>query len=227
MSLSDGPFIFVSYKREDSDFVYAEIERLEKRGYKIWYDKGEIEPGLFWDSVIREAIEACACFIVFITQDSIDSPKVLAEIRQALTARKPFVSIHWEQVTLPPDLQEPILSRQLLERYALLKHEYEEPLERALSPHRRLGFGPRRLPPPDTRPDALPEIVFFVLILLAVLSLLFAAMLVVTPYFTTVVPGDPWLNRLVGWLSGLIFTVIACGLGGAAFAVHRLRLRRR
>lgn len=227
MSLSDGPFIFVSYKREDSDFVYPEIERLEKQGYKIWYDKGEIEPGLFWDSVIREAIEACACFIVFITQDSIDSTKVLAEIKQALTARKPFVSIHWEQVTLPTDLQEPILSRQMLERYALFKREYEEPLERALSPYRRPGFGTPRLPPPDTRPDALPKIVCFVLALLAVLSQLFAVVLVVTAYVTSVTPGDPWLNHLAGWLSGLLFTAIAWGLGAIAFAVYRGYLRRK
>ncbi|HEX8097906.1 MAG TPA: toll/interleukin-1 receptor domain-containing protein [Pyrinomonadaceae bacterium] len=225
MSLPDGPFIFVSYARVDSDFVHPEIERLEGQGYKIWYDKGEIEPGLFWDGVIREAVEACACFVVFITEDSIDSENVRKEIEQALSAGKPFISIHWDKVELPPRFQEQMRSRQALERYSLLKHEYEEPLSRALSPYRRPAFETPAPLPEDTRPDALPKIVFFMLGLLATLFLLFAALLIVTPYFASTVPGDPLNNRLAGWLSGALFAVIACGSGGAAFAVHRVYLR--
>lgn len=226
MSLLEGPFVFVSYARVDSDFVYPEIERLEKQGYKIWYDKGEIEPGLFWDGVIREAIEACACFIVFITQDSIDSPNVLTEIEQALVARKPFVSIHWDKVTLPPNLQEPILSRQMLERYALLKHEYEEPLSKALASYRGAGFR-ATVPRPDIRPDGLSTIVFFVLVLLAITFVLLAVLLTVTPHLIQMPPSGPLDSRLVGLLTGFFFVCIACGLGGAAFAVHRAYLRRR
>lgn len=224
MPLPDGPFIFVSYARVDSDFVHPEIERLEEQGYKTWYDKGELQPGRLWDEEIRQAIEACACFIVFITQDSIDSKNVCKEIAQALSAGKPFISIHWEKVELPSCFREPMRSRQALERYSLLKHEYEGPLSRALSPYRRPAFMVPA-PPPDARPDALPKIVCFMLALLAVLSQLFAAVLVVTTYAISVVPGPSWLNHLVGWLSGLLFTAIACGLGATAFAVYRIYLR--
>lgn len=227
MSPPDGPFIFVSYAREDDYFVYPEIERLENLGHKIWYDKEKIKPGTFWDKVISDAIEACACFIVFITQDSIDSVNVRKEIVLALSLGKPFISIHWEKVELPAELREPILSRQGLERYSLLRHEYEEPLRRALAPYLEPGREPPAPPPPPARADNLPKMVFFMLALLSVLSLLFAAILVVIPYFASATPDDPLNNRLGGWLAGMLFVVIACGLGGASFAVHRVYLRRK
>lgn len=243
MSLPDGPFIFVSYARTDAYFVHPEIERLEKQGHRIWYDKEKLQPGTFWDDAIREAIDTCACFIVFITADSINSINVLKEIVRALSAKnakKSFISIHWEKVNIPDDFQkqirnrgleipddlrEQLRSRQALERYSLLKHEYEGPLSRALAPYTQPGFEPPALPPPPARPDTLPKIVFFMLALLAAIFVLLAAILVVTPYFASTLPGDPLNNRLVGWLSGILFVVIACGMGGAAFAVHRIYLR--
>jgi hypothetical protein len=227
MSLPGDPFIFVSYARTDIDFVLPEIERLEKEGHKIWYDKGKIEPGLFWDNVIRKAVEACACFVVFVTHDSIKSKNVGKEIAQALSADKPFISIHWDEVKLPPELEGPMRSRQALERYALLRHEYEEPLSRALSPYKKTRPVVPDAPRHDTRPDTLPKIVFFTLALLAMLFSLLAVLLVVTPYFASATPGDPLNNRLAGWLSGLLFAAIACGLGVAAFATHRVYLRRK
>src|SRR5436305_15053126 len=138
MSPPDGPFIFVSYARTDAYFVHPEIERLEKQGHRIWYDKEKLEPGGFWDEAIGEAIDACACFIVFVTEDSINAINVLKEIVQALSAKnakKPFISIHWEKVELPDDFREQMRSRQALERYSLLRHEYDEPLSRALAPY--------------------------------------------------------------------------------------------
>ena len=233
MSLPDRPFIFVSYVREDSDFVYPEIERLEKQGYKIWYDKGELIPSFIWDKLISEAIEACSCFIVFITQDSVNSENVRKEIRQALDANKPFISIYWEEVQeeeYPPEFQEfvePIQSRQALERYVLLKHEYEESLSRALAPYRRPGFEPPAPPQPDPRLYVLPQIVFFILAPLAVIFLLLAAILAFAPFFASALPGDPLNNRLGGVAAGILFAAIACGLGGAAFAVRWIFLRRK
>ena len=37
-------YIFVSYTHKDSEAVFSVIERLHKRGYRIWYDDG-IAPG--------------------------------------------------------------------------------------------------------------------------------------------------------------------------------------
>jgi hypothetical protein len=141
-----------------------------------------------------------------------------------LRARKPFISIHWEKAKIPLGYREPMRRRQALERYALLRHEYEEPLSRALSPYKRPGFGSPALPP-AARPDSLPTIVFFMLVLLAVTSVLLAALLTAAPHLIHMPPSGPLDNRLVGLLTGLLFVCIACGLGGAAFAVHRVYLR--
>jgi len=54
------PFIFVSYARENCNFVYPEIDRLKAEGYKIWYDKEQIRPSHLWSNEINEAIEACS-----------------------------------------------------------------------------------------------------------------------------------------------------------------------
>src|SRR5687767_3070132 len=100
-SRAGEPFIFVSYAREDCYFVYPEIERLKGEGYYIWYDKKQIRPGRSWSNEINEAIEACSCFLVFITKRSVASKLVIGEIRQALNLKKPLMAIYWQKVVLP------------------------------------------------------------------------------------------------------------------------------
>lgn len=227
MALPDGPFIFVSYVREDSDFVFPEIERLEKQGYRIWYDKEKLQPGDFWDSAISRAIDACACFIVFITQDSINSRNVRKEIDRALSAGKHVISIHWEKVTLPPEYDGPIGSRQALERYSLLKREYEEPLNRALAPYRIPGFKAPAPPQPETRLHVLPKILFFTLVLLAVFFLWFAAAFAIVPFFPSALPDDLLNKRQLSLAASVLSLIIACGMGVAAFVVYWAYLRRK
>jgi hypothetical protein len=48
----------------------------------------------------------------------------------------------------------------------------------------------------------------------------------ITPFFLIRNPNDPLSNRLGGVLVGILFSAIAMCLAGAAFAVHRLYLRR-
>jgi hypothetical protein len=239
MPIPDDPFVFVSYSSKDGDFVHPEIRRLEREGYRIWYDKGELQPGRFWNDEIRRAIKACACFMVFITQDALDSRNVCDELDQALEAGKPFICVYWEKVELPPRFQQPIRSIQALERYSLRRFEYEGPLSRALSEYvKRIEFQsadkddkpeevPAPPPPPDTPLTALPKIVFFILVLSSSFFFLFAAIMMVIPYFASTTPGDPLNNRLAGFLTGLFFIGVALVVGVAAFAVQRVYLRRR
>ena len=240
MSLPEDLFIFVSYSSKDSYFVHPEIKRLERQGYKIWYDKGKLKPGRLWDEEIHRAIGACACFIVFITHNSVASENVCDEIDKALKAGKPLICIYWDKVELPDHFEKPIRSIQGLERYDMhrLEIEYEEPLSRALSEYiKKTEFPPEDkdgtlekapvLPSPDIRPDLLPKLVFFVLIVLGVIFIFLAVVAFVAPYISSTIPGDPLNSRLAGFLTGLFLIAIALGLGGAAFAVHRIYLRRK
>jgi hypothetical protein len=239
MPAPEGPFIFVSYSNKDASFVHAEIKRLEREGYKIWYDQGELQPARFWAEEIRKAIAACTCFMVFITEDSMVSDHVCDEIYEALKANKPFIGIYWDDVELPSHLQKLVRTRQTLDRHPLHSSAYEEPLRRALSEYITVT-APRSkmvhqelettsLPSPTTAsPDILPKVVFFGLLLLVLIFLLLAVVVLVTPNLPSAKSADDLLNnRLEGLIGGLFFTVIALGSGGAAFAVFRIYLRRK
>ena len=51
--------IFLSYSRPDQDQVEQIAVRLDREGYKVWYDQAKIVPGESWsdalDSGLRES----------------------------------------------------------------------------------------------------------------------------------------------------------------------------
>jgi hypothetical protein len=193
--------------------------RLERQGYKVWYDRGEIQPGRLWTEEICRAIKACACFMVFISEDAVNSANVCDEMDKALKLDKPFICVFWEKVDLPARFRTPMRKIQALERYALRRDEYEGPLERALSEYVKGAH--------HARPDSLAKIVLFALLLACGVFLFLAFVASVTPYFSSPLPGDPLGNPLNGLLAGLFFAAVSVGLGVAAFAVHRVYLRRK
>lgn len=218
----NGPFIFVSYSSKDSHFVHPEVARFERQDYRVWYDKGDLQPALIWDEEIDRAIRACACFIVFVTEAALKSAHVLDEMDKALKAGKPFICVFWEKVELPPRFRKTVLRIQALERYAMRRDEYEGPLERALSKYVKKATEPRH-----TRPDSLPKIVFFALLLLCALFLFLAFEAIVTPYFSSPLPIGPLDSRLTMLLAGFGFAAIAVGLCAAALVLHWTHLRRK
>lgn len=217
----NGPFIFVSYSNKDSHFVHPEVARLERQEYRVWYDKGDLQPALIWDEEIAWAIRACACFIVFITEAALNSAHVLDEMDMALKAGKPFICVFWEKVELPPRFQT-VRRIQGLERYAMRRDEYEGPLERTLYKYVKKAAEPRH-----ARPDSLPKIVFFVLLLLCVLFLFLAFVAIVAPYFSSPLANGPLDSRLTGLLAGLGFAAIAVGLCAAALVLRGTHMRRK
>ena len=236
MAIPDGPFIFVSYSSKDTSFVHSEIKRLERQGYRVWYDKGELQPARFWDDEIRQAIAACTCFIVFITEDSVVSYNVCDEIEQALQANKPFIGVYWDNVVLPRDLQAPVRRRQTLDRYSMHQSAYEEPLEKTLSEYIPVTVPPTPqereiaplLAPSVPAGDMLPKLVAFGLAFLGALLLFVGVVAIVTPNIISAKSPDDFLNnRLIGLIGGITFILIGLGLTGAAFAVFRVYLRRR
>lgn len=238
MLLPDGPFIFVSYSRQDGNIVYPEIKRIASQGYTIWYDKGDLIPGYPWDEYIQKAIKECSCFMVFITRTSVRSARVEDEINQALRAERPFICIYWEDVELPSGLGDTIERIQRLERYSLHTFEYEEPLNKALSqyikktdplPAKKSEDIERAYFPvsSDASSGISPKVICFILILLSVFFIFFAIVAIVMPFVATLGPNDPLGNPWVGLLIAAFFVSIAASLGVAAFLVYRKFLRRK
>jgi len=231
MSLQDGRFIFVSYANKDFHFVHAEIERLQSHGYQVWYDQERLEPARFWDEEIRKAITACACFMVFITEDSVASRHVCEEIEQALSESKPFIGVYWDNVELPGGLQEVVRKRQTLDRYSMHQSAYEGPLTKALSEYIRTPLTPCTtekpviVPPPRPGPDILPKVVVLALIAAALISLFLAVLFVVSPPFISKSPAELEANHEIALILGSMFVAIGLGLSGTAFVVFRMYLR--
>jgi hypothetical protein len=237
MAVPNGPFIFVSYSNKDASFVHVEIKRLERQGYKVWYDKGELQPARFWAEEIRQAIAGCTCFMVFITEDSVLSHNVCDEIEQALQANKPFIAVYWDNVELPAGLQQPVRSRQTLDRHSMHQAAYEDPLSKALSEYipnsvtlaPKLAVAPMLVPVvPAPVPDTFfPKLLCFGLALFGAFFLFLAIVVVVAPNIISgKSPDDIINNRLAGLATGVTFIFVGLILSGAAVVVFRKYLRR-
>ena len=119
----DEPYIFLSYAHKNAQAVHQQIKLLNELGYHVWYDEG-ISPGNEWTDEIAEALEKCAFFLVFLTEDSAASENVQNEINFALDERKPFLAVHLEETELKGGLKLQIGTRQAILRYTMSQEEY-------------------------------------------------------------------------------------------------------
>ena len=77
--------IFLSYAKEDSEFVRRIRARLQKVGLRPWLDEHDLLPGQDWDEAIRAAIRSSAAFVAFLSTRAVDKTGyVQKEIREAL-----------------------------------------------------------------------------------------------------------------------------------------------
>jgi hypothetical protein len=125
------PYIFISYSHIDEGQVYREIEALDERGCRIWYDVG-IDPCSEWREEVARAITDSAMFIVFITRNSIQSRNVIKEINFAIDEMKPFLAVHLEEVSLPPGLRLTMGDIQALQKWKLAEDDYWRKLQNVL-----------------------------------------------------------------------------------------------
>ena len=99
-----SPYIFISYCHEDQARVYPYIERLDRDGYRLWYDEG-ITPGDEWTETIATHLEECSVFIAFITEASVNSHNCRNEINFAIQRNKDFVSLFLDDVMLSAGME--------------------------------------------------------------------------------------------------------------------------
>ena len=94
------PDIFVSYAREDHDWVSLFTTRLrEEGGWDIWWDL-KLLPGEQFDDAIESALGRARCVIVIWSEHSITSRWVRAEAREG-AQRGILVPLRIEDVTPP------------------------------------------------------------------------------------------------------------------------------
>jgi len=85
--------VFISYAREDQEFVLGLATALRERGVKMWVDQWEIQSGANWDASIDQALSASGAFLIVLSPAAVDSPEVQGELRVALEEGKVIVSV--------------------------------------------------------------------------------------------------------------------------------------
>jgi hypothetical protein len=85
--------IFVSYAREDEEFVHRLARDLREVGYGVWTDTSAIVGGQDWMKEIQQAIDACRCVVVAVSPSSVSSEYVNIECRYAIERRAAYKCI--------------------------------------------------------------------------------------------------------------------------------------
>jgi len=93
------PFVFVSYAHSDNEIIYPLINQLIKCGYRIWFDEG-VKVGDEWIEFIASKVFKCEQAILFVSNNSINSPNVRKEINFALSENKKIITVFIEDVIM-------------------------------------------------------------------------------------------------------------------------------
>ena len=129
-------FAFLSYAREDAEFVLRLAKDLRTGGAGVWVDQLDIAPGQRWDRAVEDALAKCLELVVVLSPAAVESTNVMDEVSLALEDGKTVVPVIHRQCKIPFRL------RRL--QYVDLSLNYSAGLDRLLE---TLGVGLR--PPPN------------------------------------------------------------------------------
>jgi len=96
---------FISYAREDQDFVLDLATRLKQRAVPIWLDQWDIPPGADWDQSIDAALHQCDWLIIVLSPAAVASKQVRGELQTALDENKQVVPVLYKASPLPRQLR--------------------------------------------------------------------------------------------------------------------------
>lgn len=91
----DEPYFFISYRRSDFERIAPIMLDVDRRGWRVWYDKG-IPGGADWNEMLEQRLVSCSGVLLFVTQPAIDSKWVRREARFADSLDKPIVAVQLE-----------------------------------------------------------------------------------------------------------------------------------
>ncbi len=109
------PYIFVSYAHKDSFFVMPVIRRLQREGFRVWYDEG-IEAGSEWPDYIAAHLKHSTCVISMVSDHFAQSMFCRQELTYAQKYRIAMLTVYMEDVVLPDGLEMQLSSSQAMFR---------------------------------------------------------------------------------------------------------------
>jgi hypothetical protein len=88
--------VYISYAREDSDFVGLLEDDLNEQEHPTWRDTKQIAPGREWEAAIEEALNQAYALVVVLSQGSAVSSWVIHEIQFAQANDIPIIAVQIE-----------------------------------------------------------------------------------------------------------------------------------
>jgi hypothetical protein len=85
--------IFISYSKQNIDFVRYLRTLLESEGFGVWVDEARLTPSARWWKTIEQNIEGCAAFLVVMSPEAARSDWVEREILLAEKLRRPIFPV--------------------------------------------------------------------------------------------------------------------------------------
>ena len=104
------PDVFLSYAREDADFVRTLDAGLKARGKDVWVDWDDIRPSADWWVTIRAGIDAAKTFVVILSPELVSSEICREELEYAVASNKRVVPVlrrEVDQADTPRELTAP------------------------------------------------------------------------------------------------------------------------
>lgn len=126
----DQPYIFISYAHKDSDIVLPIIARLQKDGYRVWYDEG-IAPGSNWDIYISEHLDQSSVVLGFLSGSYVKSQNCRDELALTRMKSKPVSLVYIDDVQLSPGMKMRYGRIQALFLQSMTEEEFFEKLYQA------------------------------------------------------------------------------------------------
>jgi len=92
---------FISYSRNDTEFVMRLAGDLKAAGANVWLDQLDIGLGQLWDRAVESALQTSPLMLVVLSQAAIDSINVMDEVSFALGKKKTIIPILIEECPIP------------------------------------------------------------------------------------------------------------------------------
>lgn len=93
--------IFLSYSRDDSEFVLKLAQDLRSAGANVWLDQLDIPVGNRWDLAIEKALADAYQLIVILSESSVASNNVMDEVSYALEGGKTVFPVVLNRCNIP------------------------------------------------------------------------------------------------------------------------------
>ncbi len=98
--------LFFSYSRQQLHYAEMLVYELQKAKQEVWFDLQRLIPGSNWSNSIEQGIDGCRGLVLLLSKAAYESSNVEKEWRRALRAGKPIFVVLFEDVRLPPELQD-------------------------------------------------------------------------------------------------------------------------